>query len=140
MGVALMISIDEGYVESAAPNADAMKNGRALVAKGKFISLNIDADETLLFGKCQGSGKEPYQCSSDFARADQPTHRCTCPSRQFPCKHCIGLMFAYVLKKASFSKADVPADLVEKRGKLAARAEKKVEDAAKPKVVNKAAL
>jgi hypothetical protein len=138
--VGIVITIDEGYVESAAPNADAMKNGRGLVVKGKFVGLHIDADETILFGKCQGSGKEPYQCSCDFARADQPTHRCTCPSRQFPCKHCIGLMFAYVLKKASFKTADVPADILGKREKLATRVEKKKEEAAKPKEVNKDAL
>ena len=135
-----MISIDEGYVESAAPNVDAMKNGRGLVVKGKFLALNIDADETILFGQCQGSGKEPYRCSSDFARPEQPTHRCSCPSRQFPCKHCIGLMLAYVLKKASFSSAEVPADLSEKREKLATRVEKKKEEAVKPKTVNKDAL
>ena len=135
-----MISIDEGYVESAAPNSDTMKNGRGLVVKGKFLTLHIDADETILFGQCQGSGKDPYQCSCDFARPDQPTHRCSCPSRQFPCKHCVGLMFAYVLKKSSFKTDDVPADLVEKREKLATRAEKKKEESAKPKMVNKSAL
>ena len=135
-----MISIDESYVESAAPNPDAMKNGRGLVVKGKFLALHIDAGETLLFGQCQGSGKEPYHCSSDFARPDQPTHRCSCPSRQFPCKHCIGLMFAYVQKKGSFKTADVPADLAEKREKLATRAEKKKEESAVPKTVNKSAL
>jgi hypothetical protein len=135
-----MITIDEGYVESAAPNADAMKNGRGLVVKSKFISLHIDADQTILFGQCQGSGKEPYVCSSDFARADQPTHRCSCPSRQFPCKHCIGLMFAYVLKKGSFTTAEIPPELAEKREKLATRVEKKKEESAKPKTVNKSAL
>jgi hypothetical protein len=135
-----MISIDEGYVESAAPNTDAMKNGRGLVVKGKFLALHIDADETLLFGECQGSGKEPYRCSSDFARPEQPTHRCSCPSRQFPCKHCIGLMFAYVLKKPSFTTAEVPTELAEKREKLATRVEKKKEESAKPKTVNKEAL
>jgi hypothetical protein len=49
-------------------------------------------------------------------------------------------MFAYVLKPASFKTADVPADLAEKREKLATRVEKKKEEAAKPKVVNKDAL
>lgn len=139
-GVHQMLSLDEAYVESAAPNADAAKNGRGLVVKGKFLELHVDAEETILFGKCQGSGKEPYQCSSDFARADQPTHRCSCPSRQFPCKHCVGLMYAYVLKKGSFTKTDVPEDLAAKREKLATRAEKKKEEAEKPKVVNKSAL
>lgn len=135
-----MISIDERYVEAAAPNAEAAKNGRGLVAKGKFLAFNIDAGETLLFGKCQGSGKVPYECSSDFARPEQPTHRCSCPSRQFPCKHCLGLMYAFVLKRADFKTADVPEAVAGKREKLAARVEGKADEAAKPKVVNKAAL
>jgi hypothetical protein len=135
-----MISIDEGYVEAAAPNAEAVKNGRGLLLKGKFLALHLDADETVLFGECQGSGKEPYRCSSDFARPEQPTHRCSCPSRQFPCKHCLGLMLAFVLKKASFKTAEVPADLAEKRDKLATRVEKKKEESIKPKTVNKDAL
>lgn len=135
-----MISIDDRYVEAAAPNAEAMKNGRGLVAKGKFTALHVDADETILFGECQGSGKVPYRCSADFARAEQPTYRCSCPSRQFPCKHCLGLLLAYVSKKPSFSPVDVPADLADKREKLATRAEKKKDEPAKPKTVNKAAL
>ncbi|HXE54378.1 MAG TPA: SWIM zinc finger family protein [Tepidisphaeraceae bacterium] len=135
-----MIAIDEGYVDAAAPNTDAAKNGRGLVVKGKFLKLHIDADQTILFGQCQGSGKDPYQCSSDFSRPDQPTHRCSCPSHQFPCKHCVGLMYAYVLKKASFTTADVPDELKEKREKLATRAKKKEEESTQPKTINKAAL
>ena len=70
-----MIAIDEAYVDSAAPNAEAVKNGRGLVLKNKFLELHISEDDTILFGECQGSGKEPYRCSSDFARpgpADAP--------------------------------------------------------------------
>ena len=121
----IMITLDEGVIDAAAPNADAAKNGRALVLKGKFLKLFISEDETILFGECQGSGKEPYQCSSDFQRAEAPTHRCNCPSRQFPCKHSLGLMSAYAQKK-KFTTAAVPDELQAKREKLTARAEKKV--------------
>lgn len=134
-----MISIDEGFVDAAAPNADAAKNGRALVLKGKFLKLHTSEDGTLLFGHCQGSGKEPYLCSSDFAVPEAPVHRCNCPSRQFPCKHSLGLMYAFVQGK-KFSAADVPADLAAKREKSQARVEKKKEEFDKPKVVNKGAL
>jgi len=134
-----MISIDNAYVDSAAPNADAAKNGRGLVGKNKFLSLCIDADETILFGECQGSGKSPYQCSSDFLRPDAATHRCSCPSRQFPCKHCLGLMYAYTQGK-KFTTAAVPEELQAKREKLQARAEKKAETSDKPKEVDKKAL
>lgn len=134
-----MITIDEGYVDSAAPNPEAMKNGRGLVLKNKFTALHKSEDETILFGECQGSGKEPYRCSSDFARPDKPTHRCSCPSRQFPCKHCLGLMYAWVQKK-SFTTAAVPEDLQAKREKLQARDEKKAVEADKPRQVDKGAL
>lgn len=134
-----MIAIDEAYVDSAAPNPEAMKNGRGLVLKNKFTRLHISEDETLLFGECQGSGPDPYRCSCDFARADQPTHRCTCPSRQFPCKHCLGLMYAYVQGK-KFTPAAVPEELQAKREKLQARVEKKKAVADKPRQVDKGAL
>ena len=135
-----MIPLDESAVNAAAPNADAAKNGRGLVIKGKFRSFSIDPDETVIFGECEGSGSKPYQCSCDFQRPDSPTHRCTCPSRQFPCKHCVGLMYAFVLKRSAFKTSSVPDDLTEKRDKLAARAEKRLEAADKPKTVNKTAL
>ncbi|QEL20133.1 SWIM zinc finger family protein [Limnoglobus roseus] len=134
-----MIALDEAYVDAAAPNADAGKNGRGLVVKKKFNKFNLSPDGDLLFGECQGSGKLPYQCSADFARPDQPTYRCSCPSRQFPCKHCLGLMYAFAQKKP-FPTAPVPPDLQAKREKLQGRVEKKAEEATKPKQVNVAAL
>lgn len=134
-----MISIDDAYVDSAAPNSDAAKNGRGLVVKNKFQKLSISEDSTIIFGECQGSGKDPYKCSCDFQRPEAPTHRCSCPSRQFPCKHCLGLMYAFAQGK-KFTTAAVPEDLQGKREKLQARVEKKVVEADKPKVVDKAAL
>lgn len=135
-----MISIDESFVDAAAPNADAAKNGRGLVLKKKFTKMHIADDQTILFGDCQGSGSKPYQCSCDFIRPGAPTYRCNCPSRQFPCKHSIGLMYAYVQNAKGFSVASVPEDLQAKREKVVQRAEKKAETAAQPKQVNKAAL
>jgi len=134
-----MHAIDESYVDAAAPNSDAAKNGRGLVLKNKFLNFSISDDETILFAECQGSGKDAYRCSCDFARPEQPTHRCSCPSRQFPCKHCLGLMYAYVQGK-KFATAAVPEELQAKREKLQTRVEKKQADADKPKQVNKGAL
>jgi hypothetical protein len=134
-----MTPFDEAFVDAAAPNADAGKNGRGLIIKKKFNSFHISPDGDLLFGECQGSGKVPYQCSADFARPEQPTFRCTCPSRQFPCKHSLGLMYAFAQKKP-FATAEIPAELQAKRDKLAGRKEKQAEEATKPKQVNVAAL
>lgn len=134
-----MISIDAAYVDAAAPNAAAGKNGRALILKGKFKKLLVSPDGSLIFGECQGSGASPYSCSCDFIRPDAPTYRCSCPSRQFPCKHCLGLMYAFADGK-SFTTAEVPEDLAQKRDKLQQRSEKKKEEQEKPKQVDKGAL
>src|SRR3954466_6475686 len=91
-----MISIDEQFIAAAAPDANAAKNGRGLALKNKFVSFHRSEDDTLLFGQCQGSGKEPYLCSADFAVAGAPVYRCNCPSRQIPCKHTLGLLYAFV--------------------------------------------
>ncbi len=44
-----MISIDESFVEAAAPNAEATKNGRVLVLKKKFLALHISTDASANF-------------------------------------------------------------------------------------------
>jgi hypothetical protein len=92
----------------------------------------------LWFGRCQGSGKTPYLCSADFAVPEKPVYRCTCPSRQFPCKHALGLLYA-LADGQKFTTAEVPEELAAKREKVAARVEKKAE-ADKPVKVNTAAL
>jgi len=135
----MLSTIDESFADSVAPNASAIKNGRALVLKNKLTKLRKDADETVLFGECKGSGQKPYEVSIDFARPGDPTYRCSCPSRQFPCKHALGLLYAYGQGKP-FSVAELPAELTGKREKLAVRDEKKKERASKPVQVNKKAL
>lgn len=133
-------------IEGMAPNAAAAKNGRDLVAKDKFSGLSIDADGRLIWGQCAGSGKKPYYCSADFIHPESPVFRCSCPSRQFPCKHCIGLLYAHE-KGLNFTVAEVPEDIAGKREKLEKRQEKKIQEkqtlkekAAAPKKVNTAAV
>ncbi|WP_417748221.1 SWIM zinc finger family protein [Rosistilla oblonga] len=134
-----MISIDQAFVDSEAPNSSAISNGRGLLVKGKFVALHKSDDDTILFGECSGSGRTNYHCSCDFITPGKVTYRCSCPSRQFPCKHCIGLMYAFTDGKP-FTVASVPEDLAAKREKLEQRVEKKKADATKPRKVNKSAL
>lgn len=116
------------YVNSLAPDAASLANGRKLAEKGSFVKLSRDEEETLLFGECAGSGKSPYAVSVDFSGGGAPICRCTCPSRKLPCKHALGLMFAKVMGQG-FTVAPVPEDVAEKRRKLAAREEKKAQPA-----------
>ncbi|SET34731.1 SWIM zinc finger family protein [Paenibacillus sp. NFR01] len=139
-----MPDITSTYVDSLAPNAAAVKNGQNLVRKNSFTELSRTDSGDLLFGLCAGSGKLPYACSVDFMVPEKPVFRCTCPSRQFPCKHALGLLYAYAEGK-DFAMKEVPGEIAAKREKAEKREENKakqeesrVED--KPKKVNKSAL
>ncbi|MHA6532414.1 SWIM zinc finger family protein [Paenibacillus sp. BAC0078] len=139
-----MPELTSSYVDSLAPNAAAIKNGMGLVRKKSFIQLHISENSELLFGQCAGSGKTPYECSVDFIVPENPVFRCTCPSRQFPCKHALGLLYAYT-EGQTFTPAPVPEDIASKREKAEKREENKAKQAAegggsKPKKVNKSAL
>jgi hypothetical protein len=133
------MQIDEAYADSQATNAAAIKNARGVVLKRKLAGLFRSADGTLLFGECKGSGAENYRPSADFSDPAKPVYRCTCPSRQFPCKHSLALLYAYA-QGSKFAEKDVPADIAEKRTEIEQRAEKKKEDADKPHKVNTSAL
>lgn len=140
------MEITRKKIEELAPNPDADRNGRALAEKNKFSNLRISSDKTLIWGECAGSGKNPYICSADYVDEHNPVFRCSCPSRQFPCKHALGLLYAYE-KALPFATADIPEDILVKREKKEQRLEKKNADkesvkdkAARPKAVNKGAV
>ena len=133
------MQIDEAYADSQAPNAAAIKNARGVVLKRKLVGLFRSADGTLLFGDCKGSGAENYRPSADFADPAKPVYRCTCPSRLFPCKHSLALLYAHA-QGLKFVEKEVPADISEKRSKMQQRVEKRKEEADKPHKVNTSAL
>jgi uncharacterized Zn finger protein len=137
-----MVHLTEQSVAEMAPNDAALVAGRGLVKKGALHKLAKSEDGMLVFGLCKGSGKQPYEVSIDLATGgDRPTCRCTCPSRQFPCKHQIGLMLAFVAGGAKLPVQAPPAALLEKRAKLVEKAEKKAAAPAEaePRKVDKAA-
>lgn len=131
-----MPSINEEKVTMLAPNASAITNAKKISKTNGFIELCRSEDDTLLFGSCSGSGSHPYHTSVDFTNADELIFRCSCPSRQLPCKHGLALLFDYLAGKP-FAVAAVPDDVAQKREKLTAKKETVKSDA--PKKVNKAA-
>lgn len=129
------MQITEQFILIHAPNANAAENGRKLSKKNSFSALGRTEDGNTYWADCAGSGKNPYHVSIDFSlNPDQPTCRCSCPSRQFPCKHALGLMFE-ILTGKEFTVGEMPADLAEKKAKQEAKAAKKDADngEAKPK-------
>lgn len=135
------MELTEQFILRLSPNAAAAENGRKLSKKGSFSQHHRASDDSLYWADCAGSGKNPYHTSIDFTDREQPVCRCSCPSRQFPCKHCLGLLFE-ILAGKDFPTAEIPDSIAEKRAKQAARAEKKEQAAsspARPKKPNAAA-
>lgn len=117
-----MKNITEQLILSLAPNPAAAANGKKISKSGSFQKLYRSADDTLFMGECKGSGKNPYITSADYIDPDRPVFRCSCPSRQFPCKHALGLLYEMMSDK-KFEICEIPEDIQRKRGKLAAKSE-----------------
>lgn len=135
------MELTEQFILLQAPNPAAAENGRKLSRSGKFSALHRTADGSLYWGECAGSGKNPYRVSIDWTDPSAPVCRCSCPSRQFPCKHALGLMFEQLAGK-EFALGEIPQDIAEKRAKQAARAAKKeaaAKEPPKPRKTNTAA-
>lgn len=77
-------------VMAAAPDSASEVAGRRLARPGPWQS--VGAADGLVWGECQGSGRTPYQVTVDTAAR---RYQCSCPSRKFPCKHALGLLFLW---------------------------------------------
>lgn len=122
-------TITEQLINSLAPNAAAVNNGKKISKSGGFVKLAHSEDDTFYMGECKGSGKSNYITSADFIDEASPVFRCSCPSRQFPCKHSLALLFEMSEGK-SFEVCEIPQDIADKRAKKEAKAAKAAEKAA----------
>jgi hypothetical protein len=99
--MSLMVRWSEAKVVDAAPDESSMAGARKLARSGPWSDTG--SNDVLVWGKCQGSGKTPYQVSVDIAA---PAYRCSCPSRKFPCKHALALLLLWARGEA----ADIGAE------------------------------
>lgn len=115
-----MKGVTEQQILAMAPNTAAAANGKK-IAKSGFVRLEKSADDTLFLGECKGSGKSNYITTVDFIDQSAPLCRCSCPSRQFPCKHGLALLYV-IMEDRSFGLCEIPEDIARKRAKLAGKA------------------
>lgn len=132
-----MLTITNELITMLAPNAAAIANAKKISQKGGFVKLYKSEDDSFMMGECSGSGKSNYLTSVDTINPEQPVFRCSCPSRQFPCKHGLALLVEAMAGKP-FDICEIPSDIVEKRSKQEARREKQASQ--DPPKVNKSAL
>lgn len=111
-----MQQVTEQQILALAPNPAAASNGRKISQKGGFVRLEKSADDTFYLGECTGSGKSNYITTADYIDPKAPVFRCSCPSRQFPCKHSLALLYEMMAGK-SFTVCEIPEDILKKREK-----------------------
>lgn len=121
-----MKKIDKNKILTMSPNTSAISNAKKICSSGAFEKLAHSSDDTFYMGECKGSGKSNYIVSADFIDEENPVIRCSCPSRQFPCKHGLALLFEIADEK-TFEECEIPEDILakrEKKEKLKAKKEK----------------
>jgi hypothetical protein len=114
-------------VLALAPDPASAKAGRDLAVRRKWMTLGRDdaADGApVLWGACQGSGKDPYLTRVDTT---EPAFKCSCPSRKFPCKHSLGLLLLFAQSPGELAAGTPPDWVAEWLASRATRAAKRAE-------------
>ncbi|MEZ6073682.1 MAG: SWIM zinc finger family protein [Pirellulales bacterium] len=97
------MSLTTDSIAELAPDQASLNAANKLMKATKWPILAQHGD--LVWGECQGSGANPYRTVFDRSNIG---YKCTCPSRKFPCKHVLALMWIYVEDHTSFGEKEVP--------------------------------
>lgn len=108
------MNFTEAQIESLAPKPTAFKEGRKLGYAANWISFG--KSDRAVWGVIQGSGANPYITKIDY---HDLAYNCNCPSRQFPCKHALGLLLLFTdptqTSKASTEEPEWVSSWMDKR-------------------------
>jgi len=91
-------------IERLAPDQGSLAAARKLLKADRWPTLQTDG-AGLIWGECQGSGATPYRVAVTEADAG---YKCTCPSRKFPCKHSLALMWLRADGQVAFASGTPP--------------------------------
>lgn len=78
-------------VAAIAPSPRSVEAAEPLAVANRWSAFG--ADDRAVWGRCRGSGAEPYDTMVDHVGV---AWRCSCPSRKLPCKHAIALLLLWV--------------------------------------------
>ncbi|MCP4559575.1 MAG: SWIM zinc finger family protein [Bosea sp.] len=111
------MAFDLKSIEALAPDQASLSAASKLTKRSSWMRLERNAAQNLIWGECQGSGANPYRTMAD---AGDHGYKCTCPSRKFPCKHSLALMWIGATAPQNFTDVETPewvADWVGRRRK-----------------------
>lgn len=89
-------------VFALAPKPSSLTAAQPLAVPSRWAGSG--ADERAVWGRCAGSGAEPYECVVDHVSV---AFRCSCPSRVLPCKHALALLLLWA--RGQVASATAPA-------------------------------
>lgn len=97
------ISLD--VVQELAPDQASLTAAKKLLKPAKWPVRGQAPGVNTIWGQCQGSGANPYYTMADVV---DHGYKCTCPSRKFPCKHVLALLWQFADSPADFSIEEPP--------------------------------
>ncbi|MER8392385.1 SWIM zinc finger family protein [Mesorhizobium sp. M1340] len=103
------MEFDLKTIEALAPDQASLSAASKLTKRTNWPRLEKHEQQALIWGECQGSGSNPYRVVVDTG---DHGYQCTCPSRKFPCKHTLALMWIAATAPASFAAADTTPEWV----------------------------
>lgn len=126
-----MAALSLEKIEALAPDQASLAAARKLLKPSAWAGLTQDGSG-LAWGECQGSGATPYRVVISETNGG---YKCSCPSRKFPCKHSLALMWLRSEGKVNFDTAPAPdwvQDWLRRRRPTSDRSSDKDEDQEKP--------
>jgi hypothetical protein len=99
------MALDIRTIEALAPDQPSLKAAAGLTKPAKWSGIASSPDGTLMWGLCAGSGSNPYKVAVDLRDNGA---KCTCPSRKFPCKHGLALMWMKAESMTAFPADETP--------------------------------
>lgn len=119
------LTLDE--INQLSPDEASTKAAKGLVIPSKWPRLGVS--DLAFWGECQGSGSKPYQVQID---KNGPAFKCSCPSRKFPCKHGLALLFLWNQHQDKFSQSEAPSWVSDWLNSRQERVEKQAAKKAEP--------
>jgi uncharacterized protein (TIGR02996 family) len=104
------MQVTKEQIYALAPDGKSAQAARELVLADVIRESRISPGGDWLEARCQGSERQPYHVG---VQVDGDTIRfgCDCPSRKYPCKHALGLLFLLLEDRGRFQEGEISPDL-----------------------------
>lgn len=101
-------------IQDLAPDQASLNAAKKLLKPAKWPVRGQAPTHNTIWGECQGSGANPYYTVADVV---EHGYKCTCPSRKFPCKHVLALLWQFSEGPEGFTEGEQPQWVEEWQGR-----------------------